>query len=141
VIPVERALLPEVNITGQQNYNVEQHLDKTEETQLTVHEGPRVKKYSLDVEQNEHQGDEVKLNGERFARVARRTNTALVRLILGARPLVPADEDGKRQNRPRNAHCCDEHQQQRAVRVEEIAVHVSRAVIIRVRAHSGQMAI
>ena len=33
VIPVERALLPEEYVTGQQNYNVKQHLHKAEDLQ------------------------------------------------------------------------------------------------------------
>src|ERR1700729_2339042 len=49
-ILVERAFFPEVNVASQQNYNVEQHLDKPEQPQIMVHERPRIKKNRLDIE-------------------------------------------------------------------------------------------
>src|SRR5580698_164233 len=50
--PVERALLPEEYVTGQQNYNVKQHLHKAEDFQVAVYQRPGVKENRLDVEQN-----------------------------------------------------------------------------------------
>src|ERR1700690_1841741 len=39
-IPIERALLPEEDITDQENHNVEQHLHKTEHLEVMVNERP-----------------------------------------------------------------------------------------------------
>src|SRR5580692_8717095 len=87
--PVERALLPEEYVTSQQNYNVEQHLHKAEHLQLPVNQGPRIQKYSLDIEQNKKQRHHVKLHRNRFARVPRRMDPAFIGLVFLARSFVP----------------------------------------------------
>src|SRR5271170_6858103 len=60
--PVERALLPEEYVTGQQNYNVKQHLHKAEDFQIAVDQRPGVKKNCLNVEQNKEQAYHVELD-------------------------------------------------------------------------------
>src|SRR5271163_1296453 len=85
--PVERALLPEEYVTGQQNYNVKQHLYKAEDFQVGVDQRPRVEKNCLDVEQNEEQADHVKLHGDGLAGVSGGPHAAFIRLIFLASSL------------------------------------------------------
>src|ERR1700691_6118759 len=75
-VPVERALLPEENITNQQDDNVEQHLHKAKHIQLVVNKRPRIQKDRFDIEQNENQGHHVEMNRKGLARVARGGNSA-----------------------------------------------------------------
>src|SRR5277367_3882551 len=131
--PVERALLPEEYVTGQQNYNVKQHLHKAEDFQIGVDQRPGVKKNCLDVEQNEEQADHVELHGNGLAGVASGPHAALVRLVFLARPLVFADDGGRDYQRPRQSAGEYKHQQQRAIVVEVVAVHFGGAVIITTR--------
>ena len=89
-----------INITDQQNHNVEQHLHKAKHFQVAVNERPRVKKNGLDIEQNKEQSHHIEVDGERLARVACGRDAALVRLIFLARMLVPADQGGSRDQGP-----------------------------------------
>src|SRR5271163_4095820 len=87
VSPVERALLPEEYVTGQQNYNVKQHLYKAEDLQIAVNQRPGVKKNRLDVEQNKEQADHVELHGDGLAGVSGGPHAAFIRLIFLASSL------------------------------------------------------
>src|SRR5580658_4216762 len=131
--PVERALLPEEYVTGQQNYNVKQHLYKAEDFQVAVNQCPGVKKNRFDVEQNKEQADHVKLHGNGLAGVAGGPHAALVRLVLFARALVLADDGGRDDQRSCQSAGEYKHQQQRAIVVEVVAVHFRGAVIITTR--------
>src|SRR5271154_3209563 len=62
VSPVERALLPEEYVTGQQNYNVKQHLYKAEDFKVAVDQRPRIKENRFDVEQYKEQAYHVELD-------------------------------------------------------------------------------
>src|SRR5271155_3260421 len=88
VSPVERALLPEEYVTGQQNYNVKQHLHKAEDFQVAVDQRPRVEEDCLDIEQNKEQAHHVELHGNGLASVAGSTHSAFIRFVFFARPLV-----------------------------------------------------
>src|SRR5580704_2868094 len=131
--PVERALLPEEYVTGQQNYNVKQHLHKAEDFEIGVDQRPGVKKNCLNVEQNKEQADHVELHGNGLAGIARRAHATFIGLVFFARALVFAD-DGRGQHQ----YSCQtageyKHQQQRAIVVEVVAVHFRSAVIITTR--------
>src|SRR5271169_4607609 len=82
VTPVQRALLPEEYVTGQQNYNVKQHLHKAEDLQIAINQCPWIKKNCFDVEQNKEQTHHVELHGNRLPRIARGPNPAFVRLVF-----------------------------------------------------------
>src|SRR5271155_3272114 len=130
VSPVERALLPEEYVTGQQNYNVKQHLYKAEDFQIAVDQRPGVKKNCLDVEQNKEQADHVELHGNGLARVAGGPHAAFVGLVFLARTLVFADDGGGQHQDSGQSAGEYKHQQQRAIVVEVVAVHFGSAVII-----------
>src|SRR5580658_4794174 len=131
--PVERALLPEEYVTGQQNYNVKQHLHKAEDFQVRVDQRPGIKKNCLDVEQNKEQADHVELHRNWLASVARGPHATFVRLVFLARALVFADDGGRNDQRSRQSAGEYKHQQQRPIVVEVVAVHFRGAVIITTR--------
>src|SRR5271154_4383699 len=131
--PVERALLPEEYVTGQQNYNVKQHLHKAEDSQVRVDQRPGVKENCFNVEQNKEQADHVELYGNRLASVARGPHAALIRLVFLARTLVLADDGGRDAHRSCQSAGEYKHQQQRAIVVEVVVVHFRGAGIITTR--------
>src|SRR6202453_3057807 len=90
--PVERALLPEEYVTGQQNYNVKQHLYKAEDFQIGINQRPGVKENCLDVEQNKEQADHVKLHGNGLASIASGPHAAFIRLVFLRGGLVLVDD-------------------------------------------------
>src|SRR5712692_702511 len=53
-VPIQRALFPEIDVTRQQDQDVDQHLYEPEPAQFAIDVGPGVQKDSLDIEQNEH---------------------------------------------------------------------------------------
>src|SRR5580658_170137 len=138
-IPVERALLPEEYVACQQNYNVEHHLHKTKQLQVVVDQRPGIEKDRLDIEQDKHQSDHVELNGDRLARIAGRTDTALVGLIFLPRALVPADHSGQHDQRAGETAGQYKHKQKARVIVEVAALHVRDVAIITARERIGQM--
>jgi hypothetical protein len=133
--PVERALLPEVNVAGQYNYNVQKHLHETEDLQIAVNQGPRIQEDCLDIEQNKQQGHHVELDGDWFARIARGPDAAFIRLVFLAGTLVFAYQCRYDNERPRQTAREYKHQQQWSIAVEVVAVHFVCAVIIAARVH------
>src|SRR6202050_3435356 len=109
-IPVERALLPEKYVTGQQNHNVEQHLHKAEHWQIMIDQRPRIQKDRFDIEKNKQQPHHIELDGDRFASVAGWMDTAFIRLIFLPRPFVPPDQVGYQHQLPGQAHAQAKHQ-------------------------------
>src|SRR5215470_15057269 len=91
-VPVERALFPEIEISDQQDGNVDHHLEKAIPAETAKNISPRVKKNRFHVEQNEDHCDEIKLHGKGFASVAGRFHTAFVCLKLSLAWAAPANE-------------------------------------------------
>src|SRR5881628_1641267 len=75
--PLEGPFLPGVNVAGEDNCNKQQHLEESKELQFSVHDGPGEKKHSLNIEEKEQHGYEVKLHGETLTRRADRMHSAL----------------------------------------------------------------
>src|SRR5580704_7552819 len=93
-VPIEGALLPEEDVTDKQNYNVDQHLHKTEDPEFVVNECPGVKKNGFDIKQDKDQSHHVKMYGKRLPRVSHGGNSAFIRHILFARVFVTPDCSG-----------------------------------------------
>ena len=122
-MPVERALLPEIKVTDQEDGDIEEHLHKAKPLQFTKNESPGVEEDGLDVEENEDHGDEVELDGEGFAGVAGGLHAAFVGLLLGAAGAAPADEAGKtEENSGKNSGQAEE-EQQRSVGLKVRGIH------------------
>src|SRR6516162_8574212 len=97
-MPVQRALLPEIDVSDQENGDIKHHFDEAKPPRLHVASQifedvrPRVEKDGLDVEENEHHGHQVELNGKRLAGVACRGNPAFVGLLFRFVWAAPANE-------------------------------------------------
>src|ERR1700732_3024306 len=70
-MPVERALLPQVNVPDQEDSDVNDHLFETKSTEaqgllkhVAINIGPRVQEDSFHIEQNENHGYQIELHGE-----------------------------------------------------------------------------
>src|SRR5260370_243040 len=83
LMPVQRALFPEIQITDQQDGYVEHHLPEAVPPQTAKDVGPGVQEDGFHVEQNENHRYEVKFDRDGCARVACRFHAAFVRLLLG----------------------------------------------------------
>jgi len=94
-VPVQRALFPEIEVTNQQDGDVYHHFDKTIQSQLAKHVGPRIQKNRFHIEQNENHRDQVKLYREGFTGVACGLHATLIGLQLGLAGAPPADQLGK----------------------------------------------
>src|ERR1700690_1314378 len=130
LIPIERALFPEEDVTNQQNSNVEQHLHKAEHFKLVVHQRPWVQEDGLDIEQNKNQGHHVEVDGERLARVSDRGHPAFEGLIFCLGMRVFAHDGGCNHEHTGQPSGQYKHEQKSAVAVEVGAVHGRCAVII-----------
>src|SRR6516225_188609 len=97
-MPVQRALLPEIDVSDQEDGDIKHHFYEAKPprfhvaSQILEDVRPWVKKDGLDVEENEHHGHQVELYGKRFASVARRRDPAFVGLLLGFVRAAPANE-------------------------------------------------
>src|ERR1700728_2328262 len=65
--PIERAFLPDVEKSGQDQNDEDQHLDEPKHLQLAVHHGPGVEKHGFDVEKDKDDGHQIKFDAEAFA--------------------------------------------------------------------------
>src|SRR5882672_1421768 len=99
LVPVQRALFPEIEVTDQQDGNVYHHFDKAVQSQLAKYQRPRIQKNRFHIEQNKDHRHEVELYGKGFARVAGRLHTTFVGLLLGLVWAAPADQLRKARNR------------------------------------------
>src|SRR4051794_32474161 len=80
--PLERALLPRVVVTDNQDEDEHQHLDEAEQPQPVENHRPWKHKYSLDVENHEQHRDEIVADAVPVARIRDRLDSAFVRLEL-----------------------------------------------------------
>src|SRR6202012_1707159 len=105
-MPVERAFFPQIDVTDQQDGDVDEHLYVAVNAKsmrylehIAVNVGPRVQKDRLDVEQDEHHRDEIKLHGKWFARITHRFHAAFIGGLFCAIWASPSDSNGQsRQN-------------------------------------------
>src|SRR5437867_13175326 len=86
LIPLERAPLPYVNVSHEQDQDEDEHLDeeKAGARSTIPHEDdrPRDQKHRFDVEENEQHRDEIKLDGEALVSAAEGRHAALVGPLL-----------------------------------------------------------
>src|SRR5208283_2221689 len=113
-MPVECALLPEIDVSNQQNGYIQHHFDEAEPphcgvvNQILENVCPRIEEYGLDVEQDEDHLHEIKLHRERLAGISRGCYATLVGLQLGLVWTAPSDERGNSQQCPCQYHV-DQH--------------------------------
>src|SRR6266853_5949281 len=79
-VPVQRPFLPEIEVSHQQDPDVEEHLHEPEPMQLAKNVGPRIEEDSFHIKQNKDHRDQIEFYGKRFASVTGRSDAALVRL-------------------------------------------------------------
>src|ERR1700757_17448 len=97
-MPVERALLPEIDVTDQQDGDIEHHFYEAEPvctgiaSQVLKNVRPRVEKDRLHVEQDEYHRHEVKFHRKRFPRITRRGDPTLIGLLFRFIGAPPPDE-------------------------------------------------
>jgi len=102
LIPVECALLQQIDVTNQQDGDIDHHLYEAEPPRCNVtyqileNEGPGVKEDSFNIEQDEDHGNEVEFHGERLARVSGGRDSTLVRLLLRLAGTFPSHQGRKR---------------------------------------------
>jgi len=77
--PLQRALLPDPDVTDDQNTEEDQHLQQSEQSKELELYRPRKEKDGLHVEDNEQDGDNVVANGVASAGPVDWINTAFVR--------------------------------------------------------------
>src|SRR3984885_4161423 len=65
--PVQRALLPDIEKSGQDENHEQQHLHEPKHLQLAVDDGPGIEKNCFDVEKDEDDGHQIKLHAESLA--------------------------------------------------------------------------
>src|SRR5262249_50738206 len=82
LVPVQRALLPKIEIPNQKDCNVQHHFIKAITPELAENHRPRVKENRFHVEKNKDHRDEVKFDGEGLARVAGRLHATFVSLLF-----------------------------------------------------------
>src|SRR5580692_3383356 len=123
-MPVERAFFPQIDVSHQEDGDVDEHLHEAEDSKavrnlehVAVNVGPRVQEDRFHIEQNKNHGHEIKLYGERLARVAGGIHTALIRLLLGAIWASPSHQDRKRGQGAGERHREDEVYEKRSVRM------------------------
>src|SRR5215510_5421318 len=63
-LPIQGAVVPRVNETDHQDPEKDSHFHQTRKSQGVVHHGPWIEKDELDVEQDEQNPDQVKLDRE-----------------------------------------------------------------------------
>src|SRR5437588_458697 len=80
--PLERAFLPGVVVTDDEDEDEHDHFDQPEQRELVEDDGPRKHEHGLHVEDDEQHRDEVVANAVAIARVGQRLDAALVRLEL-----------------------------------------------------------
>ncbi len=98
-VPVERPFLPEIEVTHQQDPDVEEHLHEAKPPQRPEDKGPGIQEDGFHIEQNKYHGDQIELHGKRFARIARRRDAALIGLRFYFGGASPAHQRGKRKSR------------------------------------------
>src|ERR1700680_987321 len=121
-MPVERALLPQVNVPDQEDGDVNDHLDETESSKaqrllehVAINIGPRVQEDSFHIEQNENHGYEIEFDREGLPGIAGRHHAAFVRLLLGAIRAPPAHHGGKGRQYPSERRCHQQVYQKRSI--------------------------
>src|SRR5580765_6388037 len=90
--PLQRPLLQEVQVAGEQDDDEQHHLDEAIEPQPVESDRPRVEEHRLDVEQDEQHGHHVELDAEAAPRIAHRVHAALVGRDLLRRDATRNDE-------------------------------------------------
>src|SRR6266581_8921689 len=79
-VPVQRPFLPEIEISHQQDLDVEEHLHEHEPMQLAKNVGPRIEEDSFHIKQNKNHRDQIEFYGKRFAGVTRGSDATFIRL-------------------------------------------------------------
>src|ERR1700733_4928232 len=99
-MPVERAFFPQIDITDQQDGDVNEHLYIAVNAKsmrylehIAVNVGPRVQKDRLDVEQDKDHRDEIKLYRKRVVSIADRFHAAFIGGLFCAIWPSPADSN------------------------------------------------
>src|SRR6185437_2315733 len=83
--------------SGEHKSHEHQHLEKGEQLQVAIDDGPGIKKHGLDIEQDEHDGHQVEFHAEPLARVSGGNDAAFIRAVLHAVPDFLAQQHGGRQ--------------------------------------------
>src|SRR6185437_15033198 len=123
LLPLQRALFPQINVADHQDSNVQQHLDKTEHIQLLENDGPGIKENGFDIEQYENHCHHVEMHRIRLACVARGTSAALVGLLLRADLQVASNSRRSNNKNGRDSRGEQDNQQQSSVTVDVASVH------------------
>src|SRR6267142_533470 len=92
LVPVQRALFPEIEITNQQDGEVYHHFDKAIPSKTAKYVGPRIQENSFYVEQNKNHIDQIVFDREGLPGVSGRVHTAFIGLQLGLGGAPPADQ-------------------------------------------------
>src|SRR5271157_5975766 len=109
-MPVKCALLPEIDVSDQQDGNVKHHFYEPKPPrccvmrQILENVRPGIEEYSLNVEQDEDHRYQVKLDGKGLAGIPRGRHTTFIRLHLGLVWAAPSDQRGNGQQGPRECH-------------------------------------
>src|SRR2546426_9024369 len=127
-IPLERAPLPYVNVSHEQDQDEDEHLDeeKAGGRGATPHEddGPRDQKHGFDVEENEQHCDEVELDGEALVGAAEGRHAAFVGPLLDVgRAPRPEEMRSHDQRRRRDDGETEQHEER------DIGLHDAREKI------------
>src|SRR5579883_3528163 len=94
LVPVEHALLPDVGEARQYDPDVHQHFDEAQPFELAENHRPRQQEHRLDIEQDENDGDQIKLHRETAVGVALRRYAAFIGGALDLAAPPPADQLG-----------------------------------------------
>src|SRR5581483_1993810 len=92
--PIQRALLPDVEKSREDQNNEQQHLAESKQLQLPVHYRPGVKEDRFDIEKDENDGHQVKLYAESLARRPGGRDARFIGRVLHAIPDAFADQHG-----------------------------------------------
>src|SRR5713101_1714302 len=129
MVPVESALLPEIEVTNQQDGNVKHHLCEAKPVQVPKDVSPRIQEDGFHVEKDENHRHEIKFDGKGLASVPGRLHAALVRELLGAAGPAPADKDRGEQEDAGKNHGENQIQEKRGIRLQLRGVHGRRGII------------
>src|SRR5204863_9927576 len=91
-VPVQRALLPEIEVTDKQNRNIYHHVHEAVQTEIPEDEGPWIKKNRFDIEQDKDHCGQVKFYREGFTGVAGRLHATFICLEFRFAWAAPADD-------------------------------------------------
>jgi hypothetical protein len=95
--PLQRAFLPNPDVSHDQDAQEDQHLKQAEQAERLELDRPREKKDGLDVEDHEQDGDNVITDRVAPTSTVDRVNPALVRHELGAVGIVRTNQAGEHQ--------------------------------------------